>query len=96
MKPDLKMPKIKIIYKKLGKEKAHGISYSDGEIFIDSRLKGKKKLEILIHEVLHLLNPMDSEETIVKKSVTLCKILWKEGYREIDNSEDVPLQDGSI
>jgi hypothetical protein len=90
------MPRIRIIYKKLGKEKAHGISFSDGEIYIDSRLKGKKKLEIIIHEVMHLLNPTDSEEAIVKKSVTLCKILWKEGYRQMDNAEDVPLQDGSI
>jgi hypothetical protein len=90
------MSRIKIIYKKLGKEKAHGISFSDGEIHIDPRLKGKKKLEILIHEVMHLLNPRDSEEAIIKKSVTLCKILWKEGYREIDNTEDMPLQDGSI
>jgi len=88
--------RIRIIYKKLGKEKAHGIASSDGEILIDSRLKGKKHLEILIHEVMHLLNPKDSEEAIIKKSITLTKILWKEGYRRIDNSEDMPLQDGSI
>ncbi len=35
------MPKIRIIYKKLGKEKAHGIACSDGEILIDV-LKGVK------------------------------------------------------
>ena len=87
--------KIKIIYKKLGKEKAHGISFSDGEVILDPRLKGKKHLEILIHEVMHILNPKDSEQAIIKKSVTLCKILWTEGYRRIDDSNDVPLQDGS-
>ena len=87
--------KIKIIYKKLGKEKAHGISFSDGEIYLDPRLKGKKHLEILIHEVMHILNPKDSEQAIIKKSVTLCKILWNEGYRKVDDSNDVPLQDGS-
>jgi hypothetical protein len=87
--------KIKIIYRKLGREQAHGIAESDGVVYIDSRLKGRKKMEILIHELLHLQNPLDDEETIINKSVTLCKILWKEGYRQVDNSNDTPLQDGS-
>jgi hypothetical protein len=88
--------KIKIIYRKLGKEQAYGISSSDGVIEIDERLKGKKMMEILIHEVLHLLNPKDDEKTIIRKSVTLTKVLWNEGYRKIDDTIDLPLQDGSI
>ena len=80
---------------KLGREQAHGIAESDGVVYIDSRLKGKKHLEIMIHECLHLLNPMDEEESIIEKSVTLCNILWKQGYRRVDNSNDTPLQDGS-
>ena len=87
--------KIKIEYRKLGREQAHGIAESDGIVIIDSRLKGKKHLEILLHECLHILNPMDDENSIIDKSVTLCKILWKEGYRRVDNSNDTPLQDGS-
>ena len=87
--------KIKVIHKKLGREQAHGIAESDGIVYIDSRLKGKKHLEILLHECMHLLNPIDDEELIVDKSVTLCNILWKQGYRRVDNSNDVPLQDGS-
>lgn len=87
--------KIKVIYKKLGREQAHGIAESDGIVYIDPRLKGKKHLEILLHECSHLLNPDDSEEAIIEKSVTLCKILWREGYRRVDNSNDTPLQDGS-
>jgi hypothetical protein len=90
------MTKIKIIYRKLGKEQAYGIASSNGIIEIDSRLKSKKHLEVLIHEIFHVLQPKDSEETIIKKSVTLTKILWKEGYRRIDQSTDhEPLQDGS-
>ena len=88
--------RIKIIYRKLGKEQAYGISSSDGVIEIDERLKGKKHCEILIHEILHLLNPKDDEKTIIRKSVTLTKILWKEGYRRIDDTNDEPLQDGSM
>lgn len=88
--------RIKIIYRKLGKEQAYGISSSDGVIEIDERLRGKKAMEILIHELLHLLNPKDDEKTIIRKSVTLTKVLWKEGYRKIDDTIDLPLQDGSI
>ena len=82
--------RIKIIYRKLGKEQAYGISSSDGIIEIDQRLKGKKHMEILIHEILHLLNPKDDEKTIIRKSVTLTKILWAENYRRIDNTNDEP------
>jgi hypothetical protein len=88
--------RIKIIYRKLGKEQAYGISSSDGIIEIDERLKGKKHCEILIHEILHLLNPKDDEKTIIRKSVTLTKILWNEGYRRVDDTNDEPLQDGSM
>lgn len=88
--------RIKIIYRKLGKEQAYGIASSDGIIEIDSRLKSKKHLEVLIHELLHILQPKDSEEMIIKKSVTLTKILWQEGYRRIDQSPDhEPFQDGT-
>ena len=88
--------KIKIIYKKLGREQAYGIAESDGIIYIDPRLKGRKMLEIVLHECLHILNKTDDEETIIRKSVTLTKVLWKEGYRKVDDSNDMPLQDGSI
>jgi len=52
-------------------------------------------MEILIHEVLHLLWAEAEEEEIEKKSITLTKILWKENYRWVDPHEDIPLQDGS-
>jgi len=89
------MAHIKIIYRKLGKEQAYGIASSDGVIELDSRLKSKKHLEVLIHEVLHILQPEDSEEEIIEKSITLTKILWKENYIRIDQSDHEPLQDGS-
>ena len=87
--------KIKIIYKKLGREQAHGIAESDGIIYLDQRLRGKKHLEILLHELGHLLDSKDSEETVIKKSVAYTKILWQEGYRRIDDTNDTPLQDGT-
>jgi hypothetical protein len=88
--------KIRIKYRKLGKEKVWGVAHSDGLIEIEERLKGKKHLEIIVHEVLHLLWPEADEEEIIKKSVALTKILWKENYRRVEPHEDQPLQDGSI
>ena len=50
----------------------------------------------MIHEILHILNPTDNELAIIKKSITLTKVLWSEGYRRVDDTNDEPLQDGSI
>ena len=89
--------KIKIIYKKLGREKLWGEAYpDDNTIFIDERLKGKKHLEILTHETLHLLLPEAEEDEIIRISATLIKILWKENYRRIETDDNIPLQDGTI
>ena len=90
------MKRIKIKYCKLGKQKVWGFAHSDGLIEIDERLKGKKKLEIIIHEVMHLLNPTDEEDEVVRKSVLLTNTLWHEKYRVVDNTEDIPMQDGTI
>lgn len=87
--------RIKVIYKKLGREQAHGIAESDGIIYIDPRLRGRKEMEILIHETYHLLEPEASEEEVIEKSVILTKLLWRMGYRKVDNSKHLPLQDGS-
>lgn len=90
------MKRIKIKYAKLGKQKVWGFAHSDGLVEIDEKLKGKKHLEILLHECLHLLYPNDSEDEIVKKSVILTNTLWGEKYRRVDESPHPPLQDGSI
>ena len=86
----------KIIYKKLGREKLLGeADLEDNSITLDIRLKGKKHLEILTHESLHILLPGANEEEIVRISTALIKVLWKENYRRIDSDDNVPLQDGT-
>lgn len=95
LQPKNSKPNIKIKYRKLGKEKAWGIAHSDGLIEIDPSVKSKKHLEIVIHEVLHILFPEASETEIVNKSITLTKILWAEHYRRVEPEVSQPLQDGS-
>jgi hypothetical protein len=87
---------IKVKYKKLGKEKVWGLADSEGIIYLDSRLKGKKHLEILIHETLHILYPEAEEDEIVEKSISLCNLIWQQRYRRIEEDKKEPLQDGTL
>ena len=84
---------IEVKYKKLGRQKAYGIA--DEHIILDTRLKGKKHLEILIHEALHIIFPELSEEEVVEKSILLTNLLWSESYRKTDLDNSQPLQDGN-
>ena len=90
------MKRLKIKYRKLGKTKALGLAHSDGLIEIDQRLKGKKHLEIVIHECLHILFPEADDDEIVSKSVILTNTLWHEKYRRVDDQSNIPMQDGSL
>jgi len=90
------MKKIKVKYRKLGKQKVWGLAdLGDYTIEVDSTLKNKKLLEIIIHESLHILHPELSEEEIVNNSVILTNTLWHEKYRKVEIGNSPPLQDGS-
>lgn len=83
----------KVIESKLGRNKAYGLAHSDDNtIEIDSRLTGRKRLEIVLHECLHLLNPNMSEEEVIRQSKKMCLTLWKLNYRSVDNAKGLPLQ----
>lgn len=94
------MNKIKVIYKKLGRHKVYGFAnLGDNEVEIDIRLKqkgGKKHLEILVHECMHILFPEADEDEIVQKSIRLVNTIWNEHYRMVHNQDDIPLQDGTL
>jgi hypothetical protein len=87
---------IKVKYKKIGRSKAWAQAFVDKKIIeIDPRAKGKKELELLIHESLHILYPENEEEKVIYNSVSLTKVLWDLGYRKTDNSNNIRLQDGT-
>lgn len=75
----------KVIHRPLGREGAYGIAHIGyNKIEIDPRLKGKKYIEILLHEKLHLLNPEWSETKVLKQSKELAKLLWQNNVRWVD------------
>ena len=86
-----------VIYKKLRHRKALGL-VEDGDdiIYIDPRLKGRKQMEILIHEAMHIIWPNivknDEEEEVIMISVELTKMLWAQGFRRVDTDETDPYQ----
>lgn len=87
--------KIRVKYSKLGREGVWGLAHmGDNLIEIDERLKGKKHLEITNHEAIHLLLPDATEEEVEEISISLTNLLWKQGYRRIDNTNTIPLQNG--
>jgi hypothetical protein len=90
------MKRIKIVYKNLSKRHVWGLADTDkSTVELHTTLKGKKHLEILTHETLHILLPQYTEEEIVRISTNLTQVLWKDGYRKVDNSNLIPMQDGS-
>jgi hypothetical protein len=76
---------MKVVYRKLGKEKAWGQAHIDSNtIEVDPRLKGRKKMEILIHEAIHLLNPEMSETKVLEQGRKIANLLWKQNFRQVD------------
>ena len=85
------MEEIKVEHRKLGREKAWGLSCEDlNTIELDPRLKGKKHLEVCLHEWIHLMNPDWSETRVIKASKIGVKYLWDLKYRRIDDAEKQP------
>jgi hypothetical protein len=90
------MKRIKVKYQKLGKHKAWGMAhFDDNTIVVDSKLRSKKKMEIIIHEVLHCLFKDMEEDEIIRKSIILTNTLWHENFRSIELEQKIPLQDGT-
>lgn len=77
-----------IIHRKLGKEQAHGLAFQEeGIIHIDSSLKGQYKLEILIHEILHILQPKWGEDRVVGNAREISRCLYENNLRFIEDGQ---------
>lgn len=56
------------------------------KILIDSRLKGRAKLETIVHELLHICpgGPSVDEAHVTASARDIARVLWALGYREIE------------
>lgn len=58
-------------------------SDSKREIRIRQVLRGRARLETVIHEALHAQTWTRSEEDVRRSARELAKLLWRLGYREV-------------
>lgn len=58
---------------------------TEGVIGISSKIKGKKELEINIHEFLHACGWFADEEWILQSGKDIAQALWELGYRKDDS-----------
>lgn len=88
---------INIVFKNLGKKRlwAQAI-FETNTIEIDPRAKGKKLIELGIHETLHLKFPWMTEEAVTDCAVDIVNVLEKMGVHSVDTSNNIKLQDGSF
>lgn len=77
-------PGVKVIWRKLGKERAWGqATIGENLIEIDPRLGAKRQLEVLCHEQVHLTFPGLSEAEVDRAGKDLAKLLWAQDYRRV-------------
>ena len=76
--------RVRIIEKKLGRERALGQAWAGLDVIeIDPRQDERERLDTLIHELLHVMMPEWSEETVVEAAKWLSRHLWKQRYRRM-------------
>jgi hypothetical protein len=81
-----KKPKVKVIWRPLGKERAWGQAETDPNhptIEIDPRLSPRRELEVLVHEAIHICWPDKNEKDVDRAGKVISAVLWQENYRRI-------------
>jgi len=74
----------KVVWRKLGKERAWGMAtIGENLIEIDPRLGARRQLEVLCHEQVHLIFPDATEPAVDQAGKALAKMLWSENYRRV-------------
>lgn len=81
--PKGKPNKVKVKYRKLGRERAWGQAMI-GENFIevDPRLDERRMLRVITHELCHLAFPNASETQVLEAEKIVGQTLWDLGYRK--------------
>jgi len=82
----MKIPKvIKLQDKKLGREGNDGQAiFADGKIEVDPRQTSKRRLNIVIHEGIHILDPNLPELKVRAYANRLAHLLWKDRWRRLE------------
>lgn len=78
----MKLKKIRVRERKL--RKYLGYAYTDKNLVeITPDQSPRQYLDTLIHEILHIMYPEDSETKISRNASTLTHHIWKKNYRRL-------------
>jgi len=82
----MKLPaRIKLEERKLGREKAHGLAHNgEDRIEVDPSQSSKMRLDTVLHEGIHILDPNLSELKVRAYANRLSALLWKDRWRRIE------------
>jgi len=82
----MKLPgRIKIEDRKLGREGNHGqATRADKLIEIDPRLSTKDRLNTVLHEGIHILDPNLPELKVRAYANRLADLLWRDRWRRLE------------
>jgi len=78
-----KKRKVKIVERKLMRERAWGTFDESGLIELDERLSESDRLTILCHEGAHLADNGLTEKQVCRIGKILGGLLWNQGYRRV-------------
>jgi len=80
----MKLKKIKVQERRLNKYL--GYAYPEHNLVeITPNQRPRQYLDTLIHELLHVMYPEDSETKISRNASTITHHIWKKGYRRVDS-----------
>ena len=78
------MKLMKVVERKLGRERAYGQAILKGAIIeITPTQSERERIDTLIHEAMHLIPQTKTldEAAVVKASNSLSHLMWQQGYR---------------
>ncbi len=76
---------IKLVFRKLGREKNWGQAWQDGSLLIEVEpsQREEKLMRVIVHEALHVCYPKLSEFAVDRAANKIGRLLWKTGYRRV-------------
>ena len=76
--------KVKIVERKLGRERADGQADNIHKVIeVDPRLTEERRMCVMVHEALHLSDWEIPEEKVTEMAEFIAPILWRHGYRRV-------------
>ena len=87
-----------IVFRPLGREKVFGLAshpvfqevtpLDHPMIEVDTHTKGRKRLETIIHETMHVALPALPESLVTFAARYIARVVWATGYRADEEAQD--------